>query len=312
MKERRKWMVFALALAFFFNYFFCVHRGICEVSDEMGEVDLQFIIAGIKHHESLLKDVTVHFEVHTTSSLKDINFYDEYIEIWKDEKVSQSLVTSYDHGKFFECPNIQIFDGEKTFSRYTESTNNKCYPTDEVWIHEGNNIVLTFGPRSLCWNRDLPGNFKLSDLLTTGKLYSGNTAEGFSHDNNYSFSLLPKRVIVDNKLCYVIEGISDAGVQLRRYYLDPSQGFMPLKEEILSASSGIIGIIDEVELKQLAENIWFPMKARFYAPKQGNSVKFNVIQVDVNKNLSDDKFKLEMKSGYSVYDSISGVQYEIP
>ena len=262
-------------------------------SSSSGEdVSMEFVIAGIINNESLLQDVRARFTL-DSHLITGTKAHQELFEIWKGDMVFRTLTTEVD-GKIIEPGITFAFDGKQT-------TVGRPRANARSWmdVKQGNTLEPLFTPRRLCWDftsdKDEMRRLRLSKLLSEG-----------------DFSL--KEELFEERISYVIEGTYQG--KYYRFHIDPQRGFMVVKVESGKSDDEISSIHDEVELKEVAANVWFPMKARWRVllshPLAGSIMKLNVTSVEVNKNISDDELEFELKSGDLVYDEVSGTQIEVP
>ena len=242
-------------------------------------VTMEFVIAGVKHTESLLEDVKVGFTIDSQVSNGRRGHLDVF-EMWKGDMVFRTFTAEVD-GELMQPETTMIFDGKRTIVGTVRG-----FWRTYVDVQQGNTLEPHFTPRRLCWDFTTDNNkmkgLELSRLLSKGEFSA-------------------REELFEGRKRYVVEGTYQGeyfkSPRHYRFHIDPSRGFSVVRMEM----EGTALHYDEVELKEVTPGVWFPMHARWKLgrphPLAGTISEFSVTRVEVNSNLTNDDFRFNRRYG---------------
>lgn len=95
-----------------------------------------------------------------------------------------------------------------------------------------------------------------------------------------------------------------------KLYFSPEHDYTLVKIEYLKKQKPDLSI-EVLELQQVSDGIWFPIKGRISALNDESANLYKATKVMVNKGLTDDFFDFEFPAGTKVIDEIVGLEYII-
>jgi hypothetical protein len=204
------------------------------------DIDLETLIAGVKHNDSLIEKGKVHFFMQPVHTKLEAKLFGNF----GFETKLREVIFAFDGGKvYYEIPSdsepyMAIFDGEKQVDIYKQETQSEAKR-----IKIGVRDSLTIDPRSYFqyWGLSFDGQ-------TIGEYLEKNAVAIVGKGN------------IDKVLCYIIEAKRRGGTI--RFWIAPSMGYRILKRsfDIYYAQSGGFPATAMmlIRYEKSKDNIWFP------------------------------------------------------
>lgn len=254
---------------------------------KMDEVDMEFLIAGVKYNGILVKSSKIHFTIQSTHNKEflarifGVQFEDELKNIFfahDGRKVRWETRSSI--GLHY----IAIFDGEKQVEIDKSDTPRLISVRGALTIDQRSHLISWY---LHFWEQPLGDYLEKYATTIVGTEY------------------------VNNTLCYIIEAAELRGEEKVKFWVAPSRGFQVLKkEEKIAYQDGIpTTVITVIQYQKVGEG-WFPKSGTetFFMlnrgiGKQELSVKHTLTVKDVELNIDvSDLFKLDIPPNTEVWD----------
>lgn len=270
--------------------------------EQVASLDLDFIIAGLKNREVILKAVEGKFYLETNAPGAEQQIKGEELWVLSGKKERFDFKPSYfKGGKGIPTSvedkqyNINVFDGEKTIA-YQPLRKQAVIRQEKMF-----NPNESFQPKTLClyWFR--------------GRLLSANLELLGAQPK-----LLGLEKIADQDCCVVSFYAVPGDETTVKLWIDVKRGFTPLKLEMTN-ESGVRLITSLSDLGRYGE-VWFPKQASYKVYSLDSrkneqllsEVLLSTIQLKVNEPISDEFFSITFSSKTFVSDEIGKMSYYTP
>jgi hypothetical protein len=183
---------------------------------------------------------------------------------------------------------IKIFDGERCLRSYPES-NIKIIEPGDPELHEMD---------MKCFGLTVDGKplgYYLKEIMA-GK-WPALTCE------------LRGEEVISGTRCYII-GVYQNSKLSKKMWIVPEAGFCYKKIERYDESSELAGVIEQIELKQVA-GVWVPLKGRSASYEKvtkriKREIKMDVEEISLNTGLPDSWFRFDPVKGTTITSSTPG------
>lgn len=261
--------VFLLTLFVNLNFLF---------TESSTDLTLEFVTAGIKYNNSLIKSVKVEYDVYIIKNGQKTTT--KHKEIWIKKGDKEYLQT-----KRFRDGNLILFD-EVAYNGQKGMT----------LLHSQHPKIPDSGV--IYTGKPLP----LDERFTWGNLYQEiwqtDISRRLEKDTIISFS----KDTQSEKTYYIIHGKDkDTGLGYR-VWVDPKRSFRFIKIQHIGLKGNVVSEIYPIELKEFAGGIWFPVKAIIKDPDSGLVNECIATKIEINSEIPDEIFTLQYKKGTDIWD----------